>query len=114
MAGASPKCSSNWRTRTGPTRSIMFRAMNASLDSMRGEITGLRGEGKLGLERRRADALLLISTGLQPGECGGGKHGAVSTASPAGNKPLKRLTNSSRGITWLKPGANESESRTTT
>jgi hypothetical protein len=34
--GASPKCSSNCRTRTGPTCSIMFSATNASRESMHG------------------------------------------------------------------------------
>ncbi len=34
MAGASPKCSSNCRTRTGPTCSIMFSATNASRESI--------------------------------------------------------------------------------
>jgi hypothetical protein len=33
--GASPKCSSNERARTGPTPSIMFNAMNASRESIR-------------------------------------------------------------------------------
>jgi len=35
ILGASPKCSSSERARTGPTPSIMFNAMNASRESMR-------------------------------------------------------------------------------
>jgi len=35
ILGASPKCSSSERTRTGPTPSMRFRAMNASLESIR-------------------------------------------------------------------------------
>src|ERR1700677_5161687 len=34
MAEASPKCSSNCRTRTGPTCSIMFSATSASRESI--------------------------------------------------------------------------------
>ena len=44
--GASPKCSSNCRTRTGPTCSIKFNATSASLESMRGGIAGLALGGK--------------------------------------------------------------------
>ena len=37
MEGASPKCSSSCRTRTGPTCSIILSATNASRESMRVE-----------------------------------------------------------------------------
>src|ERR1051325_4809245 len=56
MAGASPKCSSNCRARTGPTCSIRFSATRASRASIPESVTNLLGRRNSGLAPPTASA----------------------------------------------------------
>src|ERR1035437_3333778 len=70
--GASPKCSSSERARTGPTPSIKFRAMNASRESMRFDN---------GWQTRRQELFCAIFQAPNAGRAGksGGQPPAVQT-----------------------------------